>query len=67
MSEVHVNYETSEPYPVHESAKLLDIDPKKDCRVTKMRFATGKDKKADKSTIIGGSMGSGLAIKQIPN
>ena len=52
LSELHVNYETCESYAVHESAKLLDIDPKKDCHVVKMMFGKGKDKKPDKSTII---------------
>ena len=36
LAELHINYETCEPYAVAESAKLLDIDPKKACRVVKM-------------------------------
>lgn len=63
LSALHVGYETCEPYPIQETTKLLDIDPKKDCRVTKMIFGKGKDKKPDKSTII---VNSNITLGNIP-
>ena len=63
LSEIHVGYEASAPYPVQETAKLLDIDPAKDCRVVKMIFGKGKGKKADKTTII---VNSNITLGGIP-
>jgi predicted helicase len=63
LSDLHVGYEQCEPWPVQETARLLDIDPKKDCRVTKMIFGKGKDKKADKTTII---VNSNITLGGIP-
>jgi hypothetical protein len=56
-------YESCEPFPIQESTKLLNIDPKKDFLVTKMIFGKGKDKKADKSTII---INSNITLGNIP-
>lgn len=63
LSDLHVGYEQCEPWPVQETARLLDIDPKKDCRIQKMTFGKGKDKKADKSTII---VNSNITLGGIP-
>lgn len=63
LSDLHIGYEQCEPWPVQETARLLDIDPKKDCRVQKMTFGKGKDKKADKSTII---FNSNITLGGIP-
>lgn len=63
LSDLHVGYEDAEPWPIQETARLLDIDPKKDCRVQKMIFGKGKDKKADKSTII---VNSNITLGGIP-
>lgn len=44
----HLNYETIEPYPLHEEKGELMVDPKKDYQVTKMKFP----KKGEQSSII---------------
>lgn len=63
LSALHVGYETCEPFALQETAKLLDIDPKKDCHVTKMTYGKGKDKKPDKSIVI---VNSNITIGGIP-
>lgn len=53
LAELHLNYETMEPYPVdyREGKLLLDTLDAKDFRVEKMRFGkTGKEE--DKTTVI---------------
>jgi len=47
----HLNYETIEPYPLHEYTKLLSLNPKEDYRIQKMTFGRN-NKEIDKSTII---------------
>ncbi|SPU27754.1 Predicted helicase [Candidatus Bartonella washoeensis] len=55
LGNLHVNYETVEPYPVtfkKGNPKLTDIsNPEKFYYVTEMKFA-GNSKKKDKSTVI---------------
>ncbi len=46
----HLNYETVDPYPVHEHSSALALDPAKDFLVQKMNFGR-KNKQVDKTTI----------------
>ncbi|WDJ98481.1 DEAD/DEAH box helicase [Xanthomonas campestris pv. incanae] len=55
LADLHVSYETVEPYSLGESTGQLALAPKSDFRVTKMRFAK-KGKEQDKSAIIVNSM-----------
>ncbi len=53
LAELHVNYETVDPYPVtyKEGALFMDDLKSEDYRVEKMKFA-GKAKNKDKTTVI---------------
>ncbi|EJF86341.1 hypothetical protein MCW_00237 [Cardidatus Bartonella washoeensis 085-0475] len=66
LGNLHVNYETVEPYPVtfkKGNPKLTDIsNPEKFYDVTEMKFA-GNSKKKDKSTVI---YNRNITIKDIP-
>jgi predicted helicase len=51
LAQIHLNYETAEPYKVHEESDLLALDKPKLYLVDKMRFGkSGKD--VDKTKII---------------
>ncbi|MFV1877929.1 DEAD/DEAH box helicase [Nioella sp.] len=66
LGDLHINYETVEPYPVvvaQGDLRLADIpDPEAFFRVTKMRFG-GKGRAKDKTTII---YNSNITITDIP-
>jgi len=47
----HLNYETIEPYPLHESEGSLGLNPKEHYKVYKMAFGK-KNKAVDKTTIV---------------
>ncbi|MDD2800018.1 MAG: DEAD/DEAH box helicase family protein [Methylococcales bacterium] len=53
LAELHINYETVEPYPVNyaEGALFMDSYEDKDYRVEQMKFAK-KGKETDKTTVI---------------
>jgi predicted helicase len=51
LADLHLNYETVEPYPLTEKIKGDPNDPEV-YKITKMRFAKTKDKKEDKTIII---------------
>ena len=69
LAEWHLNYETSEPYPLAEISSELGLDPWKQFHVTKMTFAkpTPAQKaaglKADKTRIL---YNSNLTLDGIP-
>lgn len=69
LAEWHLNYETSEPYPLAEVSPELGLDPWKQFQVTKMTFAkpTAAQKaaglKADKTRII---YNSNIILNGIP-
>lgn len=58
----HLNYETVEPYPVHEHTSALGLDPTKDFLVQKMTFGR-KEKQVDKTAI---TYNSHIALSGIP-
>lgn len=51
LADLHLNYETIEPYPLTEESEKLSLTPKEFYKVDKMYFGK-KDKKEDKSRII---------------
>ena len=70
LGDLHINYETAEPYPVvveQGNLRLADIpDPEAFFRVTKMRFGR-KGRAKDKTTIIYNSnSNSNITIMDIP-
>ena len=58
----HLNYESVEPYPLHESSSRLSLDPKEDYRVRKMTFGR-LAREVDKTTII---YNSNITLSGIP-
>ena len=55
LADLHINYETVDPYPVqyHGGNLLIDSLGAEDFRVQQMKFAKGKNgEKHDKSTVI---------------
>ena len=59
LADLHVNYETVDPYPLHESTHPLDVDEWELYRVTKMRW---EDKTTRKAIIYNGY----LTLSDIP-
>ena len=59
LADLHVNYETVDPYPLHESTHSLDVDEWELYRVTKMRW---EDKTTRKAIIYNGY----LTLSDIP-
>ena len=59
LADLHVNYETVDPYPLHESTHPLDVDEWELYRVTKMRW---DDKTTRKAIIYNGY----LTLSDIP-
>ncbi|MGK2309305.1 type ISP restriction/modification enzyme [Cutibacterium sp. V970] len=59
LADLHVNYETADPYPLHESTHPLDVDEWELYRVTKMRW---EDKTTRKAIIYNGY----LTLSDIP-
>lgn len=51
LSDLHVNYEQVEPYPLTETRGQLGLDPERDYKVSRMRFGK-RGKEVDKSTLI---------------
>lgn len=51
LSDLHLNYETVEPYPLDEACTRLDLDPPILYRVEKMRFPKGQRVKDRPTTI----------------
>lgn len=51
LAELHLNYESIEPYPLQEFSGRLELNPKEDYRVRKMTFGR-RGKEIDKTTII---------------
>lgn len=62
LGELHLNYETVEPYPLTEERESLDLDPTVFYRVQKMAFGK-KDSKPDKTTIV---YNANLVLRDIP-
>jgi predicted helicase len=62
LAELHLDYESVEPYPLVEQAGQLKLDPRTDTKVVQMRFAK-KGKQEDKSTLI---VNSHLTLSGIP-
>ena len=55
LADLHINYETVEPYPVEYEGGPINLDSlsREDLRVTQMKFAKGSNgEKWDKSTVI---------------
>lgn len=61
LSDLHLNYETVEPWPLIVNSGKLQLEPVADYRVVKMRFA-GKGK--DRSTII---VNNNMTLSGIPD
>ena len=59
LADLHVNYETVDPYPLHESTHSLDVDEWEAYRVTKMRW---EDKTTRKAIVYNGY----LTLSDIP-
>lgn len=59
LADLHVNYETVDPYPLHESTHPLDVDEWELYRVTKMRW---EDKTTRKAIVYNGY----LTLSDIP-
>lgn len=59
LADLHVNYETVDPYPLHESTHPLDVDEWELYRVTKMRW---DDKTTRKAIVYNGY----LTLSDIP-
>jgi len=59
LADLHVNYETVDPYPLHESTHSLDVDEWEAYRVTKMRW---DDKTTRKAIVYNGY----LTLSDIP-
>lgn len=60
LADLHVNYETVDPYPLHESTHSLDVDEWEAYRVTKMRW---EDKTTRKAIVYNGY----LTLSDIPD
>jgi predicted helicase len=63
LGDLHVNYESVEPYPLEEEKKSLDLDHETFYRVHKMVFGK-KDGKKDKSVIV---YNGNLSLSGIPD
>jgi predicted helicase len=62
LAEWHLNYETIEPFPLHESSSTLGLDPKTHFKVSKLTFGKNS-KEVDKTTII---YNSNISLTGIP-
>ena len=52
LADLHLNYETAEPYPLEELCSRPDLEPHELYRVTKMRFPKGQGVKNRPTSVI---------------
>ena len=62
LADIHLNYETANPYPLQESKDEFELSPKEFYRVSTMNFGKA-NKQVDKTTIV---YNSHLTLKGIP-
>lgn len=62
LADLHLNYESAEPYPLQESTAQLGLSPKEDYKVRRMTFPK-KGKDLDKSRIV---VNSNVTLGGIP-
>jgi predicted helicase len=63
LGHLHLNYETVEPYPLTEEARILELEPWQFYRVRKIAFGKGADGKVDKTVIV---YNQNLTLRDIP-